>query len=119
MGRRSVTPKAEALPSRAAYVEAVLGLYRNAPGALGYVRRADVCLARDLHRRGIPLHVIEDAIAVACCRRLARCGPPLERVRTLHYFLPALDEILAGELDPDYVSYLRDTLQRFLGGSPS
>jgi hypothetical protein len=108
-----VTRKAEPL-SRSAYVEAVLRLYRNAPGLLGHVRRADLELARELHRRGVPLQLVDDAITVACCRRVIRAGPPLEHVRTLHYFLPVLAELAAGELDPDYVSYLRLALQRFL-----
>jgi hypothetical protein len=116
MARRSVRPRAEAA-ARAAYVNAVLARYRSASGALGHVRKADVRLARGLYDRGVALRVIEDAITVALCRRLVRTAAPLEPVRSLHYFLPVIDEILAATLDPDYIVYLRGCLARHLARS--
>lgn len=100
--------------TRAAYIDAVLACYRSAPGALGHVRKADARLARDLYDRGVALRVVEDALSVALCRRLVRSTPPVEPIRSLHYFLPVIDELLAGTLDPDYVVYLRDRLARHL-----
>jgi len=114
MARRSVPRRAEAPAARDTYVDAVLARYRSAPGALGHVRKADVRLARDLYHRGVPLSVVEDAITVALCRRLVRAAPPLEPVRSLHYFVPVIDELLAGALAPDYVAYLRGCLERHL-----
>jgi hypothetical protein len=117
MARRSVLRRAETAAARAAYVEAVLALYRSAPGTLGHVRKADVRLARGLYDRGVALRVIEDAITVALCRRLVRTAAPLEPVRSLHYFLPVIDEVLAATLEPDYVVYLRGCLARHLARS--
>jgi len=101
-------------PERQAYVDAVLALYRAAPGTLGQVRKADARLARELHDRGIGLDVVQDAITVALCRRLLRSAPPADPIRSLHYFVPVIDELLAGGLDSGYVDYLRDRLARHL-----
>jgi hypothetical protein len=95
-------------------VNAVLARYRSAPGALGHVRKADVRLARNLYDRGVPLHVVEDSIAVALCRRLVRAVAPTEPIRSLHYFVPVIEEILGGLLAPGYVEYLRGCLARHL-----
>lgn len=102
---------------RSAYVSAVLALYRAAPGTLGQVRKADLRLAADLYDRGIGLPLIQDAIAVALCRRLVRTTPPAEPIRSLHYFLGPIQELLAGALDPDYVEYLRGRLIRHLAST--
>jgi hypothetical protein len=109
-----VSPRADAAAGRDAYVNAVLALYRTAPGTLGHVRKADLRLARDLYDRGVGLHVVEDAIAVALCRRLVRITAPTEPIRSLHYFLGVIEELLAGGLDRDYVAYLRGRLTRHL-----
>ena len=111
-----MTLRAEAA-ARGAYVDALLALYRAAPGTLGHVRKGDVRRARDLHDRGVSLQVIEDAITVALCRRLLHATPPAEPIRSLHYFVGVVDEILSGTLDPGYVHYLRGCLARHLGPS--
>lgn len=105
--------------ARAAYIDVVLALYRTAPGTLGHVRKADVRLARDLHDRGVGLDVIEDAITVALCRRLVHSTTPTEPIRSLHYFVGVIDEILSGALDRGYVDYLRGSLARHLARSAS
>ena len=71
-------------------------------------------LARDLYDRGVRLDLIDDAIAIALCRRLVRTTPPTEPIRSLHYFMGVIEELLAGGLDPGYVAYLRDRLTRHL-----
>jgi hypothetical protein len=108
-----VTRRADEL-SRDTYVDAVLALYRTGPGTCGHVRKADVRLARDLHDRGVSLQVVDDAIAVALCRRLVRAAAPQEPIRSLHYFLGVIEELLAGGRDADYVQYLRGCLRRHL-----
>jgi hypothetical protein len=109
-----VSRRADGSPGRDAYVNAVLALYRAAPGTLGHVRKADVRLARELYDRGVRLDVLDDALAVALCRRLVRTTAPAEPIRSLHYFMGVIDELLAGRLDPGYVGYLRDRLTRHL-----
>jgi hypothetical protein len=112
-----VPPRADAPALRAAYVEAILARYRSAPGTLGHVRKADVRLARDLYDRKVALNMVQDAITVTLSRRLVRSSAPLEPIRSLHYFLPAIDEILAGSLEPDYVAHLRACLARHVARS--
>lgn len=102
------------LAARQTYVDAVLALYRAAPGTLGHVRKADVRLARKLHDRAVGLDVVDDAITVALCRRLLRSAAPAEPIRSLHYFLPVIDELLSGGLHRGYVDYLRGRLARHL-----
>ena len=119
MGHPCVSRRAETSAGRDGYVNAVLALYRAAPGTLGHVRKADVRLARQLYDRGVCLDVVDDAIAVALCRRLVRTTAPPEPVRSLHYFVGVIDELLAGSLDHGYVVYLRDRLTRHLARTPS
>jgi hypothetical protein len=109
-----VIRRADIPGGREAYVNAILALYRAAPGTHGQVRKADVKLARELFDRGVSLQLVDNAIAVAICRRLVRTTPPDEPVRSLHYFLGTLEELLAGTLDADYVAYLRGCLTRHL-----
>jgi hypothetical protein len=109
-----VIRRAEASARRRAYVDAVLAFYRKAPGTLGHVRKADVRLAGALYDRGVRLDIVDNAIAVAVCRRLVRATPPGEPIRSLHYFIGVIEELLAGDLDPGYVAYLRDRLTRHL-----
>ena len=98
--------------SRAAYVERILDRYRSLPGTLGHVRRTDHRLAEQLHQRGVPPELVEAAFVVATCRRLCRPADaePLADVRTLHYYLPVLDELSREPPDPDYLRYLEAKL---------
>jgi hypothetical protein len=109
-----VHPRAEGKPGREAYVNAILALYRTAPGTYGHVRKADLRLAHELYDRGVALQTVDDAIAVALCRRLARTASPTEPIRSLHYFVGVVEELLSGTLDPGYVAYLRACLTRHL-----
>ena len=91
------------------YIERLLALYRRTPETSGVVRRADRCLAARLYDRRVPLELVELALRLAAARRLARPpnAPPLSTIRSLHYFLPVLDELSDPHLDPDYLDYLR------------
>lgn len=93
-----------------AYVQAVLTLYRRLPDTPSRPRRADRHLAAKLYRRGVRLHALEVALRLASARRHARPpdADPLPPIRSLHYFLPVIDE-LPSEPPPDgYLDYLRD-----------
>ena len=96
------------------YVRQVLEAYRKTPGTMGTVRRADRLLAAQLYQRGLSLKVIENALVLAATRRLIRPSeaPPLGTIRSLAYFLPVIEEVLASHVNPDYFEYLRYKLAR-------
>ncbi|HEX2238649.1 MAG TPA: hypothetical protein VHJ19_10035 [Gammaproteobacteria bacterium] len=98
------------------YVRRLLNAYRATPGTCGIVRRPDRLLAGQLHERGVPLTAIENALALAALRRLVRPDDamPLPVVRSLAYFLPVIDEVLATEVDPRYYQHVRNKLQRLI-----
>ena len=97
-----------ATQARENYVRQVLDRYRRTPGTCGHVRREDRRLAARLHQRGVPSAVVTAAFALAAFRRERRDPgvPPLPPIRSLHYFLPVIEELLAGPLDVDYLQYL-------------
>ena len=100
--------------SQKEYIRQVLEAYRKTPGATGTVRRADRLLAAQLYQRGLSVKVIENALVLAATRRLLRPAdaPPLGTIRSLAYFLPVIEEVLALRVSPDYFQYLRRKLER-------
>ena len=84
------------------YVQAVLDLYRTVPGVLGRVRRADRDLAARLFDNGVPFYAIRNALIVAAARRIRNnaFSTPLPPIRSLHYFLPVIAEVI--ERPPGY-----------------
>lgn len=98
------------------YVRRVLAAYRAAPGTCGAVRQPDRACALRLFERGIPLAVVENAIILACMRRLVRPtdAPPLGVIRSLAYFSPVIDEVLGLRVDDAYFQHLRQRLSRLL-----
>jgi hypothetical protein len=91
------------------YIDQVLELYRHTPGTLGRVRREDRRLALELHNRGVSLRVIQEAFLLATVRRCLRApdAAPLAPVRSLHYFIPVIEEIMAAPLPDGYANYLK------------
>ena len=98
------------------YVRRLLEAYRATPGTCGVVRRPDRLLAVQLLERGVPVEAVENALALAAVRRLIRPdgATPLPPVRSLAYFLPVIDEVLATEVDPLYYQHVRNKLQRVI-----
>lgn len=97
---------------RAAYVARVLHLYRKLPGALHRVLRDDRRTALDLHRRGIPIAVVEDAFILTTARRAV--GPkdqPLDPIRVLRYILPVIQELRTAPPMPEYMRYLESRVR--------
>lgn len=96
------------------YVRQVLEAYRKTPGSVGTVHRADRLLAAQLYQCGLSVKVIENALVLAATRRLIRPAdaPPLGTIRSLAYFLPVIEEVLALRVNPDYFEYLRHKLAR-------
>ena len=100
--------------SQEEYIRQVLEAYRQTPGTMGTVRRADRVLAAQLYQRGLSVRVIENALVLAAARRLIRPAdaPPLGTIRSLAYFLPVIEEVLGLCVSPDYFQYLRQKLER-------
>jgi len=96
------------------YVRRVLAAYRATPGTCGAVRKPDRAFASQLYTRGVPLAVVENALVLACARRLARPAdaPPLGVIRSLAYFAPVIDEVLGLRVDDAYFRHLRNRLAR-------
>jgi hypothetical protein len=75
--------------SQEEYIRQVLEAYRQTPGTMGTVRRADRMVAAQLYQRGLSVKVIENALVLAATRRFIRPAgaPPLATIRSLAYFL--------------------------------
>jgi hypothetical protein len=95
------------------YVQQLLEAYRTTPGTCGVIRRPDRVLAAQLFERGVPLSTVENALALAAVRRMIRPdgAPPLPTVRSLAYFLPVIDEVLATAVSPAYYQHVRNKLR--------
>lgn len=89
------------------FVSRVLTLYLGLPDvAARRASRLDRELAQTLDERGIPLDQIEAAMLLAHLRRAAR-PTPLPPIRSLHYFIPVIDELSLETIDPSWLDYLR------------
>jgi hypothetical protein len=93
------------------YRQTLLDLYLRLPDTPSRVSRHDVRLVRQLWERDIPLRMTETALLLASVRRAARRPDaiPLGPIRSLHYFLPVIEEILHTPLHHGdaYLAYLR------------
>ena len=94
--------------TQAAYIRAVRTFYLQLPNTHHSFSRSDRSLASTLYQRGIPCDVVRSALLLAIARRVCRdpSAPSLPPVRSLHYFIPAIDEILRQPLPKSYVQYL-------------
>ncbi len=90
------------------YVRAVLIAYHALPDTPRRTSRHDRLLAASLAVRGVPLDTVNAAFLLATARRTFRSenAVPLGPIRSLAYFLPVLDEVLALPPDPAYLAYL-------------
>lgn len=93
-------------------LDRLLRLYLALPHTPSRASRYDRRLALELRQRRIPWQVIEAAFLLAMARRCLRDPSltPLPPIRSLHYFLPLIEEVLTGEISPDYVRYLKRKL---------
>ena len=100
---------AGSVPDSALYVSAVILLYLELPETQLSANLQDHAQARRLHDRGISLALVESAFLLASLRRLARPSdaPPLPPIRSLAYFLPVIEELLAQPMPENYLEYLR------------
>jgi hypothetical protein len=104
------------MEERHEYLRRVLAAYRITPGTVGVVRKPDRATAAQLHERGVPLSVVENALVLATARRMMRppSAAPLGSIRSLAYFLPAIEEVLHLDASPEYFQHLRTRLQRVI-----
>jgi hypothetical protein len=100
----------------ASYVPIVLALYLSLPETPIRTNAMDHRHARLLQQRAVPLRLVESAFLMASLRRLIRPkdAPPLSPIRSLAYFLPAIEELLADPSPDNYLDYLRLKMNRFL-----
>ncbi len=98
----------------ATYVAAVLVLYVDLPDTPLRATVQDQRQARRLYDRGISLRLVESALLLASLRRLVRPAdvPPLPPIRSLAYFQPVVEELLAHPAPDNYLEYLRLKLRR-------
>ena len=98
----------------APYVAAVLVLYLDLPETPLRASLQDQWQARRFHDRGVPLSLVESAFLLASLRRLIRPTdvPPLPPIRSLAYFLPVIEELIAHPPADGYLDYLRLKLHR-------
>jgi hypothetical protein len=101
-------------PSRL-YVEAVIRDYLWLPGTPRRASRQDRRLAASLYEQAVPLPVVHAALLLAAARRTLRSSHlmPLPPIRTLHYFLPVIEEVLHCPPEPGYIEYLLGKLKPF------
>lgn len=94
------------------FVARVLSLYLRLPHTPTRTSRTDRRLAAQWFAQGLPWETLEGALLLATARRSLRDSalPPLPPIRSLHYFVPLLEEVLATPLAPEYVQYLRHKL---------
>jgi len=98
------------------YVRRILEAYRRTPGTTGVIRCNDRLLAADLYDRGVSVIIVENALILAASRRIFRSptAVPLQPIRSLHYILPVIDEVLEVQVSQDYFAYLRFHIERHL-----
>ncbi len=95
------------------YVRLIRDLYLKLPITANRFNPSDRLLAVELHRRQVPLDLVRSAFVLAAARRLARDpnAPVPPPVRSLHYFLPVIDELQTHPLPPRYLEYLESKLR--------
>jgi hypothetical protein len=93
------------------YRQTLLNLYLRLPDTPHRASRHDGRLVQQLWEQQVPLATVETAFLLASVRRAARrpAAIPLGPIRSLHYFLPVIDELLHTPLHHGdaYLAYLR------------
>lgn len=110
-------------PDLETYRQTLIDLYLRLPDTPRRLSRFDLRLVRQLWQRQIPLATAETAFLLASSRRAARRpdAMPLGPIRSLHYFMPVIEELLAQPAPVSYLAYLRSkvTLHPSTGKTPA
>ena len=96
-----------------AYIRAIRDLYTQLPHTSRRFSRSDRQLAADLFHRQVTFDTVRSALLLAIVNRLYRQGPPLPTIRSLHYFVPVIEEICRQPLPHGYVQYLQYKIKAF------
>lgn len=98
----------------AAYIAAVIALYIDLPETPMRITVSDHALARRFFQTELPLPLVETALLLGSLRRLSRPpnAPSLSPIRSLAYFQPVIEELLANPVHESYLEYLRLKMRR-------
>jgi hypothetical protein len=107
-----------AVIEREEYVSRVLSLYLGLAETPARWSRLDRRLAEELYEKRVDLEEVKAAMILASARRLLRSAnaPKLGPIRSLHYFLPVIEEVRNVPVSADYIQYLRGKLAAFEEG---
>lgn len=96
------------------YAESIRECYEKLGCTSGKLNAAGIEIARQLHRRSVPLDVVHGAMLLGACRKYESWlnGGPGEPIRSMAYFEPLVDEVRANPLPDGYSGYLRRKLRR-------
>lgn len=94
------------------YINRLLQLYLQQPDTPNRFSRYDRKLAEHLFNESVSLDQMKAAFLMGSARRAARKPNafPLGPIRSLHYFLPILEEIKRNQLSEDYLYYLKSKI---------
>lgn len=108
----------DAAIEREEYVSRILKLYLGLAETPARSSRLDRRLAEELYEKRIKLEEVESAMILASARRLLRSADALKLgpIRSLHYFLPVIEEVRSAPVSADYIQYLRSRLAAFEEG---
>lgn len=97
------------------YIESVRECFGTLGCATGKFGAAETAAARDLHRRGIPLGVVEEAMLMGAVRKYTSWfeGRAPEPIRSLAYFESLITEVQEKPFPPGYSAYLRKKVRQF------
>ncbi len=98
---------------RTEYTRSVIRMYLSLPETPQRAARSDWILANQLFDRRIEVETVRHALLLATVRRLGRPPemPRLALIRSLHYFLPAVDELREQPLPAGYPEYLERKIE--------
>ncbi len=93
---------------RTEYTRSVIRMYLSLPETPQRAARSDWILANQLFDRRIEVETVKHALLLATVRRLGRPPerPRLALIRSLHYFLPVVEELREQPLPAGYPEYL-------------
>ena len=100
--------------SKSEYINRLLQLYLQQSDTPNRLSRHDRKLAEHLFNEGASLDQMNAAFLLGSARRAARKPNsfPLGPIRSLHYFLPILQEVRLLQPPVGYINYLKSKLPR-------
>jgi hypothetical protein len=99
------------------YVDAVRNLFLGLGCTSDRFGPPEIGQARDLEKRGISLHELEDAMIVGACRKYVSwlSNGLSDPIASLHYFESLIEEIRERPFPPGYRDHLRMEVKKLAG----